>query len=262
MPAAFPELAGLVAGFVLAWVLATWLLSLALRDASIMDIAWGPGFLGMVVVGVVAGPAGDSPRAILLLVLVGLWALRLALHIGVRNHGKGEDPRYAQWREDAGGGWWYKSLGKVFLLQGALMFAIGLPFAWLLSTPAAGGPVGWLDLVATLVWAVGMFWEVGGDWQLLRFQREGSGGVLDEGLWGWTRHPNYFGEFTLWWGYGLIVLAAPWGWAGLYAPALMAFLLLRVSGVTMTERRQVDTKPKYRDYIERVPAFFPRPPGP
>lgn len=250
-------LAGLL---VLLMMTILWLWSLVLRDSSIVDPFWGTGFVVVAWFYAAFTFQGSPARSLLLLVMVSIWGLRLSLYLLARSRGRGEDPRYANWRREAGPSWWWRSYFKVFLLQGLLMWLISVPFLAIQSAPT---PVGltWLDIIGLLLWMVGFFFEFIGDWQLARFKRnpQNEGQVLDRGLWRYTRHPNYFGEALLWWGYGALALAAGAWWA-LFSPLLMTLLLLRVSGVTMLERSLKKDKPGYAEYIARTSAFIPRPP--
>jgi steroid 5-alpha reductase family enzyme len=245
---------------VLLAVTVVWFISLRLRDASIVDIFWGTGFIIAGVTYYLLTPAGFADRKILIMVLVIVWGLRLSLHIAYRNHGKGEDFRYLKWREEAGNSWWWKSYLKVFVLQGVILWVVSLPLlaAQYAAVPAALGIVDWIGVC---VWVTGFFFEAVGDWQLLRFRMNPAnlGRVMDQGLWRYTRHPNYFGDAVQWWGFYLIALAAG-AWYTIISPLLMTYLLMRVSGVAMLEKTLRETKPAYRDYIQRTSAFFPMPP--
>ncbi len=243
----------LVAGF----MFLVWLLSLMLKDASIADIFWGPGFV------LVAGSTfymawNGIPRQLLLAVLVTLWGLRLFLHIFFRNRGRGEDPRYVKMREKHGKRFWIVSLFTVFLFQGFLLLIISSGFQYGI---AAAGPAGlsFFDYAGVALWLVGFFFEGVGDWQLKRFLADpgNRGRVMDRGLWGLTRHPNYFGEAVMWWGIFIIVLPLPLGWMTCISPFLITFLLLRVSGVTMLERHMMEENPAYARYVKEVSSFLP-----
>lgn len=233
-----------------------WLVSLAVRDSSIVDIAWGPLIL-LIGVAYYVITAAPGSRAGLMVALVGLWAVRLAAHIGARNLGHGEDFRYAAWRKQYGAAWWYRSYFKVFLLQGLIAWIVAMPiyYAVTASTPHA---LGWWDYAGLAVFAFGFLFEAIGDEQLRRFKANpaNQGRVMNTGLWRYTRHPNYFGEAVLWWGLGLIGVAAG-GWPGLIGPAIMTFLLIRVSGVALLEKSLKATKPGYAEYIASTPAFVP-----
>ena len=177
--------------------------------------------------------------------MVAAWALRLSLYITVRNHGQPEDRRYAAIRANNQPHFWLKSLYIVFLLQGFLAWVICLPAIAAVSGQTPPGP---LDYAGVLLWLAGMYFEVVGDYQLSRFRRSGApqGAVLDTGLWRYTRHPNYFGEALVWWGFYLLALSAG-AWWTVFAPLLMTFLLLRVSGVALLEKDICDRRPAYRD---------------
>ncbi len=234
-----------------------WLLSLRLRDASIVDSFWGAGFVLLSWVYFWLTPAGAAPRKQLLVALVTVWGLRLSLHILRRNWGRGEDFRYRAWREEAGPAWAWLSLFKVFWLQGALMWVISAP---LLAAQISAAPAQliWLDGLAVVAWLIGFIFEAGGDWQLERFKANAAnrGQVLDSGLWRFSRHPNYFGDALQWWAFFLLALTAG-GWATIFSPVLMTFLLVRVSGVALLERSLQDRKPAYRAYVARTSAFVP-----
>jgi steroid 5-alpha reductase family enzyme len=240
---------------ILAYMTLLWLASLRLKNSSIVDIFWGAGFVLVHWLYLALTPDGDPARKWLAVALVTVWGLRLSLYILWRNAGKGEDFRYKKWRAEGPAAWWWKSYLKVFLLQGLLM--------WLISAPLLAIQIGkpgliWLDYVAVVVWAVGFFFEAVGDWQMARFRANpaNKGKVLDRGVWRYTRHPNYFGDSTQWWGYYLLALAAG-GWWTLWAPLMMTGLLLRVSGVALLEKTLVETKPGYKEYVEATNAFVP-----
>ena len=246
---ALPYLLG--AGFL------TWLLSVRLRNVAIVDTLWSLMFvLAACVYASVSTPLG--PRAQLLLALVSIWGLRLAFYLGVRTYGHEEDRRYQRIRRRNDPGFAWKSLYLVFGLQAVL--------AWIISLPLLGGivgddaPLGVLDYAGAALWLVGLYFEAIGDWQLARFKADpaNAGQVMDRGLWGLTRHPNYFGDFCVWWGFGLIALSAG-AWWSLIGPVLMSVLLLRVSGVTLLERDIGKRRPGYEEYIRRTTAFFPGP---
>ena len=258
------ELMGIAAGAIAAYMTIVWLISLALRDSSIVDVFWGLGFVMTTWIYFALTPGGFAARKWLICGLVTVWGLRLSLYILRRNWGKGEDFRYKKWREAAKGQWWWRSYFKVFLVQGALMWIISMP---LLAAQLSPTPVRLtvLDAMAVLLWMVGFFFEAVGDWQMARFKADPAnrGQVMRSGLWRYTRHPNYFGDATQWWGYGLLASAAN-GWWSLFSPLLMTFLLVRVSGVTMLEKDLVNRRPGYRDYVANTSAFvpwFPRKPS-
>ena len=194
-----------------------------------------------------------------MLALVTIWALRLAVHIGARNIGHGEDFRYAAWRAQNPDTLWLRGYFKVFLLQGVIAWIVAMPLYYAITSALPVHFTLW-DQLGALVFAAGFLFEAIGDEQLRRFKADPSnkGRVMNTGLWRYTRHPNYFGEAVLWWGLGLIGAATPNGWIGLVGPAIITFLLIRVSGVAMLEKTLRETKPGYAEYIARTPAFFPR----
>lgn len=239
---------------------ALWLVSLYLANASIVDMWWGPAFvLALAAYLDFALPA--HPRAWLVLGATGLWAARLAWHIGRRNVGHGEDARYRAWREQHGARWWWRSYFQVFVLQALVAWVV----SWPLFHASRSGTAfpSWLDVVGAGVFLAGWLFEAVADHQLAAFKRDPAnrGRVMDRGLWRYSRHPNYFGEAVLWWGLGLIGAAVPGGWTGLAGPLVITWLLLRVSGVTMLERGLRKSKPGYADYVARTSAFVPWPPS-
>jgi steroid 5-alpha reductase family enzyme len=249
--------AGLVVALV--YVLPIWAWSVKKEDVSIIDPFWGLGFVVLAWFWAVSlGEAG--PRQLLILVMVTLWGLRLSIYLGWRKRGAPEDRRYQEMRKAHPDTFPVRSLFTVFLLQGFLIWAIGTPLLAAQRGPGSG--LTWLDAAGVLLWLTGLFFEAVGDWQLARFKarRSGSGEVLSSGLWRYTRHPNYFGDFLVWWGHFLVAAAAG-GWWTIYAPLAMSVLLMRFSGVGPLEKDLKSTKPKYEDYVRRTNAFFPGPPG-
>jgi steroid 5-alpha reductase family enzyme len=237
-----------------------WPVSIALRNVAIVDSLWSLMFLLVGIVYVAWGPGtgAASPRALLVLALLAVWALRLAGYITWRNRGHGEDRRYQAIRARNEPNFAFKSLYLVFLLQAALAWVISLP---LVGIAVGSRPLGALDLAGVALWVVGFVCEAGGDWQLARFKADpgNRGKVMDRGFWALTRHPNYFGDFCIWWGFYLLAVAAG-AWWSLPGPALMSLLLLRVSGVALLEKDIGERRPQYADYIRRTNAFFPGPP--
>jgi steroid 5-alpha reductase family enzyme len=248
---------GITALIILGLMILLWLVSLWLKDASIVDIFWGTGFVITAWVYFTLTPDGLAARKWLAAVIATIWGLRLSIHILLRNAGKGEDFRYQKWREEAGSDWWWRSFFKVFLLQGILMWIISAP---LLAAQISATPdrLIWLDFVGFGVWLIGFYFEAIGDWQLAGFKADpvNKGKLLNTGLWRYTRHPNYFGDAAQWWGFYLIAIAAG-GWWTFFSPILMTFLLQRVSGVAMLEKTLKNTKPGYKEYVENTNAFFP-----
>ena len=233
-----------------------WLVSIPIRNVSIVDVFWGFGFVVMDIT-YYALADGHSWRGMLVLLLSTLWGLRLTIHLGFRNLGKGEDYRYVEFRKRYGEHryWWF-SFFQVFLLQGVLL--------WLISSPLLAVHVYIQDTftiadgMAILFWAIGFVFEAGGDYQLMKFRRNplNKGKVLSTGFWKYTRHPNYFGDAAVWWGFALFGVAAG-AWWPLLSATLMNLLLLKISGVSLLERTLSKNKPEYADYIHRTSAFFP-----
>jgi steroid 5-alpha reductase family enzyme len=234
---------------------ATWLLSLPLRDVSIVDSLWSLLFVLAGATYAMLSGMPLNPRTLLMLTLVTLWALRLSIYITWRNRGHGEDPRYRAIRARNQPHFSLKSLYLVFGLQAVLAWIISLP---LLGAALSARPLSMWDAAGTLAWLLGITFEACGDWQLARFkaQPENKGRVMDRGFWRFTRHPNYFGDFCVWWGLYLIAAGAGawWSFAG---PLLMSVLLMRVSGVTLLEKDIAQRRPEYVDYARRTNAFFP-----
>ncbi len=231
-----------------------WVLGTIKRDVSIIDSLWSLFFfIGAIVYAVSTGQTG--PRTALLMSLVALWALRLAIYLTWRNWNEPEDRRYQAIRARNEPGFAWKSIYLVFGLQGLLACIIVIPVLVGLGDPA---PLGLTDYIGATLWAIGFLFEVVSDRQLARFKADPTqqGKVLDTGLWRYTRHPNYFGEATLWWGFFVIALGAG-GWWTLFAPLLMTFLLLKVSGVRLLEADIHERRPAYGAYIARTNAFFP-----
>jgi len=235
-----------------------WLVSLPMKNSGIGDIFWGPGFALVAWVYFALTPEGFSTRKLVIATLVTIWGLRLAWHIGRRNLGHEEDYRYKAWRVSNGSIWWWKSYFQVFALQGFLLWIISTPLmmAQFASEPAN---LTLFDGLGVIIWLIGFLFETVGDWQLTRFKSNpaNKGKVMHTGLWRYTRHPNYFGDATLWWGYFLIALSVPNGFFSIFSPILMTVMLMRVSGVAMLEQNLKKTKPEYTDYIATTNAFFP-----
>lgn len=242
------------AAWLWAWLTVVWLVSLVKRDSSIMDVAYG--YLLLALPWWLWSHLGAPPDAWPLLLLTTLGFGRYSAYITWRNLPHGEDPRYARWRQRSGARWWWWSYFQVFLLQGVVLWVWSLPLVIALAWPQ---PLGVWHLAGALVWLVGFVFEAGGDWQLARFKRTRSSAsqLLDTGLWGLTRHPNYFGQTAMWWGYGLLALASPWGWLGLLPVAYITWFMHRGSATSLMERHLMKTKPGYAAYCARVPAFFP-----
>ncbi|BBO72038.1 hypothetical protein DSCA_59680 [Desulfosarcina alkanivorans] len=237
-----------------------WIISLLRRDVTIVDSLWGLGFVLVALITFRTGN-GFTARSLLVLILTSIWGLRLAGYLTRRNWGKGEDHRYGSWREKSGHRFWIVSLFKVFWLQAIFLWAISLVLQQAQASPEPARITA-LDILGTLVWAVGLIFESVGDWQLAQFKADADnrGRVMDRGLWAWSRHPNYFGEFLVWWGFFLVALATKEGWWTVVSPLIISAVLLKMTGVPLTEAALKARRPGYAEYIRRTSAFFPRPP--
>ncbi len=234
-----------------------WIVSVVIKNVSIVDLFWGIGFV-LTAVFYALNTEGFGLRKIVLIILVSIWGLRLSIYLTWRNMGKGEDFRYKEFRKKYGENrYWWISFFQTFLLQGILM--------WLISAPLLGAQIyspaksiGILDYVGITIWIIGFSFEAGGDFQLAAFKADpaNKGKVLNYGFWRYTRHPNYFGDSAVWWGYGIICIAS-----GSYFPVigsiLMTLLIIKVSGVTLLEKSLKEQKPQYIDYIKNTSAFIP-----
>lgn len=253
----FAAVCGLAATLALGFV--TWVVSLVKRDVSIVDSMWSVLIVAAGIAYVTILPQ-TSARAMVALGLAVLWALRLAIYITWRNWGEAEDHRYQAIRRRNDPGFAVKSLYLVFALQAVLAWIVSMS---LLVTAASSRPMDWLDAPGIALMLFGLAFEAAGDWQLARFKSDPAnrGQVMDSGLWRYTRHPNYFGEFCVWWGFYLLAASAG-GWGAVVSPLLMSVLLLKVSGVGLLEKDIGERRPGYREYIARTNAFFPGPPKP
>ena len=234
-----------------------WMLSLRLRDASIIDSFWGPGFaLATLVYYLVDG--SRASRGTLVLLLVTTWAARLGYHLHRRNRRLGEDPRYAAMREKYGERWGRVSLFRVFWLQGAILWIVSAP---LLTAVRGRTALSALDFAGAAIFLVGLALESLADHQLTRFRADPAkkGRVLESGLWRYSRHPNYFGDAVVWWGLYTVAAGAGAYWT-IFAPVIMTFLLLEVSGVPLLEKSLSQSRPGYAEYVRRTSAFVPWPP--
>lgn len=237
-------------------MLVLWVIGSVRRDVSLVDPFWGFGFVIVAWITVT-----NSPDAGLLQLLIALlttvWGLRLSLYLTWRNWGHPEDRRYAAMRQYHGNRFWLVSLFTVFLLQGLIMWIVSIPVQVAISNPNHPAK-GWLVVCGTIVWTIGIVFESVGDLQLARFKANSANAdrVMDQGLWRYTRHPNYFGDFCVWWGLYLVSTACG-AWWTVFSPLLMSVLLLRVSGVTLLESTIKERRPDYAAYQARTSAFFP-----
>lgn len=233
-----------------------WIISVVITDASIVDLFWGMGF---VVTNTYYFFVTGEPTTVqwVLLILVLIWGLRLSIYLSIRNIGKGEDFRYQKFRQDYGPKrYWWISFFQTFLLQGVIIWIISLPLA-ATNYYSVSNELNLFSYLGIILWVIGFAFEAGGDFQLARFKRnpDNKGKVLDKGFWKYTRHPNYFGDSAVWWGYGLFSISVGAYWQSIGSIA-MTFLIIRISGVFLLERTLND-KPGYKEYIERTSTFLP-----
>lgn len=243
-----------------AFMALVWVISVPLRDVSIVDLVWGLTFVIAAFTHYFLATGGWDVRKLLITAMYTIAGVRLSGYLTwrkIRQH-PGEDFRYQRMRAGVGPAYWRVSLFSVFLLQGAIAAFISVvSLAAQYSGPQS---LTVFDVLGAGVWLVGFYFEAVGDYQLARFKSDpaNKGKVMDRGLWGLTRHPNYFGNAAQWWGYWLVAVSVPFGFLTIYGPVFMTFLLLRVSGVAMLEKDIANRRPEYAAYIRSVPAFFPR----
>ncbi len=242
-------------GIIVAFMTGAWLFSLYKKDMSVVDGFWGLGFIA-VTLHWFTRLEDIEPRQFIITYLIVLWGMRLAIYIFYRSRGKAEDPRYVAFRDDWKEKTWYISYFKVFLLQGALQMVIVLPI--LVVMHDAGTTPGTADLVGILIWTFGFIFETAADLQMLRFKQNpaNKGKVMDKGLWYYSRHPNYFGEVCVWWGIFIISLGSGLWYLSVLSPILITYMLLKVSGITMLEKRY-EGNDAYSIYKQTTSPFFP-----
>ncbi len=249
----FLALYSIAIGTTLVLITALWLASVALKDASIIDIFWGVLFVAIAWALLVASRHEVELKMLTATLLVTIWGLRLTFHLAMRNLGGGEDTRYALWRRNGGPNWWLKSYYRIFLLQGAIAIVVATPLVAVFDRPRDFSVV---NLLGLIVWGAGFAWEFVADLQLTRFRATARPGeVLASGLWRLSRHPNYFGDALQWWGLGLFALAAPTWWA-LVGPLLMTVFFVYVSN-DVIEKGLLKRRPEYARYVAATNAFFP-----
>jgi steroid 5-alpha reductase family enzyme len=239
-------------GYMTLW----FLISLIKRRNDVADVAWGVGFVLLAWTSFFLS-GGSGARGILVGILVSIWGLRLSWHIHARHRGKPEDFRYTTWRREWGKWFYARSYAQVYLLQGALLFLVALPMLMINRRPR--GTVGFLGGVGVCVWLFGFLFESIGDAELARFARDPHNRrkILQTGLWQYTRHPNYFGEVVQWWGIWLLAVGVPGGgWFGIIGPLTITFLILKVSGIPMLEKKMAEN-PDFTDYKRRTSVFLP-----
>ncbi len=234
-----------------------WAISLVYKNVTVVDSLWGLGFVLIAWITLFLSD-GYAARNTLITAMITLWGLRLSIYLSIRNWGKGEDPRYGLWRKESGDRFWIVSLFKVFILQAVFMWCISLApqVGQMASIP---DQLTWLDIVGMGIWAAGFIFETVGDWQLARFKAkpDNKGKVMDQGLWAYSRHPNYFGEFLVWWGLFLVTLSTTGSWWTILSPLIVTVVLLKMTGIPLTEKTISHTRPGYAEYVKRTNAFIP-----
>lgn len=247
-----------LAFFLFCYMNVWFIFSILKKRNDVADVAWGLGFVLLAWVSFALNQSA-SVLSLFVSVMVTIWGVRLSLHIWNRNKGKGEDYRYQKWRNEWGKWFYIRSYFQVYILQGVLLFIIALPF--LLINQSSANGFGIVAAAGFVVWLVGFFFEVVGDWQLSNFLKkpENKGKLIMNGLWAYTRHPNYFGEVTCWWGIWIMSLSICYGFWGVFGPLTITFLILKVSGVPLLEQK-MSQHPDFESYSKRVSVFFPLPP--
>lgn len=241
---------------ILSMMIVLWIISVILKNVSIVDMFWGMGF--MLVNTYYFFNTEASPAKIILLILVVIWGLRLSFYLAWRNFGKAEDFRYQEFRKKYGEkNYWWISFFQTFLLQGILMWIISLTLFGI-NANSTSQNLNIIDYLGVIIWTIGFVFEAGGDYQLAQFKnnKTNKGKVLNTGFWHFTRHPNYFGDSAVWWGFGLLCLSTGnyWFVAG---SIIMTLLIIKVSGVALLEKSLKNQKPEYQDYILKTSSFIP-----
>jgi steroid 5-alpha reductase family enzyme len=224
---------------------------------DVADVAWGLGFVLMTWISFFVSDV-FSLRSVLVGVMVTIWGLRLAIHIYTRNKNKSEDYRYLAWRQEWGNWFYFRSFLQVYILQGVLLFLIVMPVLFINNSAVTSLNI--FDLLGFIIWTIGLFFEVVGDLQLSRFIKDSNnkGKLMRSGLWAYTRHPNYFGEVTVWWGVWLMAATLPSGLFSIIGPLTITVLILKVSGIPMLEKK-MEENPEFAEYKRMTSVFIPLP---
>jgi steroid 5-alpha reductase family enzyme len=240
------------------YMTAWFVVSLLKKRNDVADVAWGLGFVLLAWSSLVLEQT-FFVRSLLVVMMVTIWGSRLAWHIHRRNKGKAEDFRYLAWRKEWGKWFYLRSYFQVYFLQGVLLFCVVMPVLVINSQPAQS--LGFVELMGFVIWAIGFWFESTGDVELARFLKvpTNKGKLMQSGLWQYTRHPNYFGEVTQWWGIWVIAMAAPSGIIGIIGPLTITFLILKISGIPLLEKKMAE-HPDFAQYKNRVSVFIPLPP--
>jgi len=244
----------LIGLFIFCYVSVWFVISLLIKRNDIADIAWGLGFVAIVIFLFITQSATKQSNIVYILTII--WGMRLAIHIGVRTKGKPEDFRYKKWRDEWGKYFVLRSYLQVYLLQGFFMWIISVPI--ILVSMAKNQPISLFMFVGLIIWLIGFAFESIGDYQLMQFikHKQNKSDIMQTGLWKYTRHPNYFGEVLVWWGIFIMVLPLEYGLWAIISPITISFLLLYVSGIPMLEAKYKDNV-TFQEYKKRTSAFFP-----
>ncbi len=239
-------------GYMTSW----FVVSIIIKRNDIADVAWGLGFVFVAWLSFFI--SGFSIGALLVNILVTIWGLRLGAHIYKRNAGKDEDSRYLAWRK-TWKNFYVRSFFQVYMLQGVFLYLIALPVIHI--NQSQSDVLGVLELVGLCIWGIGFYFEVVGDKQLKEFIANPlhKGKLMDRGLWQYSRHPNYFGEVTLWWGIFVFAVSLPYGFYTIVGPLTITLLILYVSGIPLLEKKY-EGRPDWEAYTQKTSMFFPLPP--
>ncbi len=243
------------AGIIFLYMTLIFMIAQLKKDNSIVDVAWPIGFIIVALYSLITKGLYSAPH-ILITCMIIVWGVRLSFHIMVRNWGKGEDPRYKKWRAEWGNTATIRFFFQIFMLQGLILIIIAYPIIVINSSMQQ--EIGFLHIIGFCMWIIGFFFEAVGDYQLYIFKKNptNKGNIMMDGLWKYTRHPNYFGEVTMWLGIFIMALSVPYGWTAIISPLLITYLLLFVSGIPMAEK-SLEAFPEFQAYKKRTSIFFP-----
>ena len=243
---------------ILAFILVVYAIAQFLKDNSIVDIAWGIGFIIATAISLFESQKFFTQN-LLVNSMVVIWGLRLAIYIFVRHHGKPEDYRYKEMRDSWGKNVLLMGLLKVFLPQAIVMYIIAFPILMVNSSPHDGIQI--TDIIGGIIWLIGFYFEAISDMQMFNYKKNpaNKGKVMKYGLWKFTRHPNYFGEATMWWGIFLIAIPSGYWYLSLLSPIVITLLIIKVTGVELLEKKYKDNA-EYQEYIRKTSSFIPMPP--
>lgn len=246
---------GLAVIYIGIYMIGWFIWSIIKRRNDVADTAWGLGFI-LVAWLVYIDNVSEFSLSIITPVCVSVWGIRLAWHIHKRNHNRPEDARYKRWREEWGSWVYIRSFFQIYVLQGILLLIISAPVIWS-ATFQLRTISGWL-IIGACIWLFGFVWESVGDAQLRKFLKNPNrtARIMKGGLWRYSRHPNYFGEVTQWWGLWIIALATPWGWLSIIGPMTITLLITKVSGIPLLEQRFAND-PEFAQYKETTNALIP-----